>query len=113
MPSKNEETKKEPSILSATAAKVFEMLAAFRYFFLETKRNFAEQFDWFLRHVEYLFIIYLWISTGLLFLTLGLFYLLIDYARVPRGVVFSTGGLVVLLAAATLLQTAKIKKFKR
>ena len=113
MGSKKAGIPKDSSVLSATASKVFDLVAALRFFFTEVRQNMREHLDRLLRRAEYLLVVYLWVSSGLLLLTLGVFYLLIDYAHVPRGIVFSTGGLVVFLTAVILLQSAKLHKLKR
>jgi fucose permease len=60
-----------------------------------------------------MFVIYLWISIGAIFIILGVFDLLIDRLGVPRGVVFSLGGILISLIAVIFLQAAKIKKTRR
>ena len=113
MASKKTSPENETSFFSTAAGKAFDLLAALRLFFTEVRQNFLERWDWFLRRVEYLLMVYLWISAGLFLVVLGCFFLLIDYAQVPRGAVFSIGGLLIFLTAVIFLQAAKIKKFKR
>jgi hypothetical protein len=113
MASKKNDPEKDGSFVSSTAGKAFDILSALRLFFVEIRQNFLERWDFFLRRVEYLLMVYLWISAGMLLGILGIFYLLIDYAQAPRGVVFSLGGLIILLTAVIFLQAAKIKKSKR
>ncbi len=93
-----------------TAGKAFDFLAAIRIFFTEIKESILQHWDWFLRRVEYLFVVYLWISVGILLMVLGIFDLLIDFCRISRGVVFSLGGLLILLVAVIFLQAAKMKR---
>jgi len=95
------------------AAKAFDMVSAVRLFFTEIKESMAEHWDWFLRRVEYLFIVYLWVSVGLLLMLLGIFDLLIEFGHVPKGEVFSIGGLLIFLVSIIFLQAAKIKKRRK
>ena len=74
------------------AAKAFDAVAAVRMFFTEIKESIAEHWDWLLRRVEYLFVVYMWISAGIFLMVLGIFDLIIEYGRVPKGVVYSIGG---------------------
>ncbi len=113
MPQKKNEPPSESSLLSSATARLVDLLAAFRLFFVEMRQNITEHADWLLRRVEYLFIVYLWVSAGLFLMTLGLFFLAIDYGQVSRGIVFSVGGALIFLIAVIFLQTAKIKKYKR
>lgn len=93
--------------------KAADFAAAAGLFLAEIRNSILEHWDWALRRVEYLFIVYLWISAGLFILTLGLFDLLIDQAGIPRGVVFSLGGAFISLIAVIFLQASKIKKLRR
>ena len=52
---------------------------------------------------------YLSLFAGIIFLILGIFFLLVDSAGIPRGVVFSVGGLLVLLVSMLLIQFWKNK----
>ena len=113
MPQKKNETREEPSFVSTAAAKLIDLLAAVRLFFGETRQNFLEHLDWLLRRVEYLLMVYLWVSAGMFLLILGVFFLVIDFGHVERGIVFSIGGALIFLTAVIFLQAAKIKKFKR
>jgi hypothetical protein len=110
-PPRNESTEKNSSA-GSVFSKIFETIAAVKLFFGEMRNSVLENVDWFLRRVEYLFIVYLWISVGVLFLVLGIFDLVIDLGRVPRGVVFSIGGVIIFLTAVIFSQAAKIKKKK-
>jgi len=96
--------------LGSVLEKIFNLLAAARLFFGELRGSVLEKADGFLRRVQFLFIVYLWISIGLIFLILGVFDLLIDDLRVSRGVVFSLGGVLISLVSVIFLQTAKMKK---
>ena len=89
--------------------KAFNWGAAARLFFGELKQSLQNQVDHFLCRLEYLFVLYLWVSIGLLLLIIGFFNLVADYTKVPMGVVFSIGGLVIFLAAFILLQAARMK----
>jgi hypothetical protein len=96
-----------------SAAKAFDFWASIRLFFSGMKESIAEGLDMLLRRVEYLFLVYLWVSAGLLLMVLGIFDLLVDFGKVPRGVVFSLGGLFIVLVATIFLQAAKIKKRRK
>ena len=96
-----------------TAAKAFDAVAAARMFFTEIKDLVVEHWDWFLRRVEYLLVVYMWISVGILLMVLGVFDLIIEYGRVPKGMVFSIGGLFIFLVAIIFLQAAKMKRRKK
>ncbi len=110
MADSKESSEKNQTGFFQAAGKAFDFLTAIRLFFAEIKESFARHWDWFLRRVEYLFVVYLWISVGILLMILGIFDLLIDFYRIPRGVVFSFGGLLILLVAVIFLQAAKMKK---
>ncbi len=90
--------------------KTFGLLSAIQGFFTRLEEALADHWDRFLRRMEYLFIVYLWASVGILLMALGLFDLLIDFGGLPRGIVFSIGGLLIFLVAVIFLQAAKIKK---
>ncbi len=113
MSDKKNETKSGPSVFSSTASKAMDLLAAVRLFFVEIKETFLEHVDGMLRRVQYLFIVYLWVSVGVLLMLLGCFFLVIDYGQVPRGVVFSIGGALVFLIAVIFLQSARLKKSRK
>ena len=100
---------KSSSGLVRAFLKAFNWGAAARVFFGELKQSLQSQVDHFLCRLEYLFVLYLWVSIGLLLLIIGLFNLVADYTKVPMGVVFSIGGLVIFLAAFILLQAARMK----
>ena len=95
------------------AAKAFDAVAAVRMFIKEIKDSITEHWDWLLRRVEYLFVVYMWISVGILLMILGVFDLIINYGRVPKGVVYSIGGLLIFLVAIIFLQAAKMKRWKK
>jgi fucose permease len=113
MASSKTESKSRSSRSAGLFSKALDLAAAAGLFLGEIKSSILEHWDWVLRRVEYIFIVYLWISAGIFLLTLGLFDLLIDKAGIPRGVVFSLGGFFVTLIAVIFLQAAKIKKYKR
>jgi hypothetical protein len=102
-------SEKNTSGLFRAFMKAFNWGAAARLFFTDLKQSLQNQVDHFLCRLEYLFVLYLWVSIGLIFLIIGLFNLVADYAKVSAGVVFSIGGLVIFLAAFILLQAARMK----
>jgi hypothetical protein len=83
-------------------AKIVDILAAIRLFFGELRGSLLEHADTVLRRVQVLFILYLWVSVGVLLMLLGAFQLVIDLG-VSRGLVFATGGLLVTLVALIAL----------
>ncbi len=99
--------------VGATVRKIFDFLAAIKLLAGDVRVSIQEKADGFLRRVQYLFVVYLWISIGLVFLILGLFDILIDQWGVPRGVVFSLGGVLISLVSVIFLQTAKVKKHRK
>ena len=96
--------------VGATVKKIFDILAAIKLFFGDARVSLLEKADVYLRRVRYLFVVYIWISIGLVFLILGIFDFLIDHWGVPRGVIFSLGGILISLVSVIFLQTAKMKK---
>lgn len=110
--SKNEKERTRSGWGQATA-KALDVLAGIRMFFTEIKDSIAEHLDGILRRIEYLFLVYLWVSVGLLLMILGVFDLLIEFCRIPRGIVFSLGGLLIFLVAVIFLQAARIKKSRK
>ena len=110
MSDQNSENRIKGKGLASAAGKIFEFLSAIRLFFGEIRESVLEKADGLLRRAQYLFMVYLWISIGLIFLMIGIFDLLIDELRVSRGVVFSLGGVLISLVSVIFLQTAKMKK---
>jgi|SRR5581483_8806057 len=104
------EPKSKESPFGAVIERIIDLIAGFQLFFQEAKHSVQSHLDWFLRRIEYIFMVYLWVSIGLVFLILGAFDLVIDLGGVPRGWVFSIGGLFIFLIAIVFLQAAKIKK---
>lgn len=97
-------------LFSQVGAKVIDLLSALHLLFGDMRRSAQAQFDRFLRRAEYMFVLFLWISIGILFAILGVFDLLIDKAGISRGIVFSVGGAFIFLTAVVLLQAAKIRQ---
>ncbi len=93
--------------------KFFDRVAAIRSFFEKTAEKLWDRIEAMIRQTEYLFVVYLWISVGVVLSVIGLFDLLEEWLKVPRGVVYLMGGLGISLVSMILLQTAKIKKMKR
>jgi hypothetical protein len=110
MVEKKNPSSEDRSLLSSLLKAAAEAVGTISLFFNELKRTLQSQADWLLRRAEYVFVVYLWISTGVLFLILGVFYLMIDWGHFPRGMVFSVGGLLILLISIILLQAAKIRR---
>lgn len=110
MAEKKNSSPKNSSLFTSAVSTAAEVMETVVLFFREIKKNLQSQVDWLLRRAEYIFVVYLWVSTGMLFLILGVFYLLIDYGHFSRGIVFSIGGCLVLLISIIFLQAAKIKK---
>ena len=102
----------EDPVFSSAVSKILGMLGSLLAVFSEARETFRKGFDRFLRRVEYLFLIYLWVSVGMVFLLLGGFFLVIDAGWASRGTVFFIGGLLVFLVSMVLLQTATIRKEK-
>lgn len=101
------------SLMEEVISKLLEVLAGLRLMVGEFQDHWDGQVERFLRRVEFLFILYLWISIGALFVVLGLFDLLIEYAKIPQPWVFTTGGLLILLTAMVVLQTTRLKGSKK
>lgn len=110
MAPKNEKPKKDRSLIGEIAARAIDLLAALKLFLGEIRDHLDGQMELFLRRVELLFIIYLWISVGALFMVLGLFDLLIEYAKIPQPWVFSVGGILILLTAVIFLQSSRLRR---
>ena len=91
-------------------AKAFDLLGTFKLFLAEIKETVGARWDLFLHRLAYILVVYIWLSLGILFAILGVFFLLIDFGGVSRGIVFCVGGLVIFLVGLVLLQAAKIKK---
>jgi uncharacterized protein involved in response to NO len=104
---KGTEGVREKEKSSGTFAKLVDILAAVRLFFGELKGSLLEHAEGAVRRVQVLFVLYLWISAGVLLMLLGVFDLLIVQAGLPKGVVFSVGGLVVSLVAVIALQAMR------
>jgi hypothetical protein len=104
---------KDRSLLGEVVSKLLEVLAAFRLMIGEVQDHWDNQVERFLRRVEFLFILYLWISIGALFMVLGLFEMLTDLAKIPRPWVFSVGGLLIVLTAVIVLQSTRLKRSKK
>jgi hypothetical protein len=110
MAEKKNPSPKSFSLFSSAVSTAAEVVETVVLFFHELKKTLQSQADWFLRRAEYIFVVYLWVSTGMLFLILGVFYLMIDFGHFSRGIVFSIGGCLVLLISIIFLQAAKIRK---
>jgi len=52
-------------------------------------------------------VLYLLMFASIVFLLLGIFFLIIDFAGLSRGVVFTAGGLLVLLVTVMLIRSGK------
>lgn len=113
MAAKTDKPRKGSSLLGDIGSKILELLAALRLFIGEVQSHFDDQVDLFLRRVEFLFILYLWISVGALFMLLGIFDLLIEYAKIPQPWVFTVGGLLILLTALIFLQTSRLRRLRK
>lgn len=110
MAEKKNRSSKDSSLLSSLIQAAAEAVGAVTLFFQEIKKNVQSQADWLIRRAEITFVLYLWISTGALFLILGAFFLMIDLGHFPRGAVFSIGGFLILLISIIVLQAAKIRR---
>ena len=113
MATRTDKGRKERSLLGDIGSKILEVLATLRLFIGEVQAHFDDQVDLFLRRVELLFILYLWISVGALFMVLGIFDLLIEYAKIPQPWVFTVGGLLILLTAVVFLQTSRLRRLRK
>jgi hypothetical protein len=113
MAPKTEDPKKQKTLLGELGSKVIDLLTALRLVFVEVRDHLDDQVEFFLRRVEMLFFIYLWVSVGALFMVLGLFDLLIQYAGIPKPWVFSVGGLLILLSSVIFLQSSRLRRKHR
>ena len=107
------DTKKGPKETSSVFGKLLELFVGLRSLLSNIKNNIVGQAESFIRRTVYFILAAVTAFIGMLFMILGLFFLIIDYAQVSRGVVFSVGGLVVFLVAVIFMQAAKIRKLKR
>jgi hypothetical protein len=94
---------------SGVFAKVVDILAAIRLFFGEVRHSLVAHADSALRRVQVLFMLYLWVSVGLVLMLLGAFQWAVDLG-LPRGPVFLSGGLLVTLVSIIALQAMRTGK---
>lgn len=110
MAEKKNRSPKDSSLLSSLLKAMAEAMGTVSLLLQEIKKTLQGQADWLIRRTETTFVIYLWVSTGALFLILGIFFLMIDLGHFPRGAVFSIGGFLILLISIIVLQAAKIRR---
>ncbi len=107
MAKNHSETQPFGSALFAFLKKIFGVLAGTRPFFdnlADMLEHRAEQME---RRLLKLVVLYLLTFASLVFLLLGIFFIVIDSAGVSRGIVFAVGGLIVLLVTVILIQSMK------